>query len=230
MAAGAVSVGRVLLALVALSGPAGAQNLTVNSSGGGMTIVGSAFNDTGWVSATAGGGTHPLSVAGYFTTVTAGTGCVATSINSVKCVAASAILVALGDGDDVFVNQSAVSAILDGGGGNDSLSSTTGSGSIIARGGPGNDLIEANGGIAVLVSPFWLNDLDGQDDDDEVVGSPFNDVINGGSGIDVIRARDGNDLVGAKDGAADDTVRCGGGADFAYADMSDPVEGCETVE
>ncbi len=65
--------------------------------------------------------------------------------------------------------------------------------------------------------------------DDCLSGRGGDDDIYGGNGSDVLYGNRGDDYVGANDGLRD-TVRCGDGKDFVYADPNDLVYyGCETV-
>lgn len=65
---------------------------------------------------------------------------------------------------------------------------------------------------------------------DHLYGRSGDDHIYGGTGYDVIRGGNGDDYIGTNDGLHD-TVYCGNGVDFVYADRSDTVYyGCETVK
>ena len=118
------------------------------------------------------------------------------------CQDARAVVVALGDQDDVASIDSYVlaPATIDGGDGADSVSA--GGGPTLVRGGAGDDFL--NGGGA-------------------------NDSIDPGAGMDYVIAGAGDDTIAARDGA-EDAIACGDGDDTVSADPGDSVdEDCERV-
>jgi hypothetical protein len=105
----------------------------------------------------------------------------------------------------------AASDLLDGMGGDDCL-----------FGGAGNDrLVGGDGG----------DRLYGGKDQDRLHGGRGDDRLFGESGRDVIAGGYGDDVVSAAGGKRDrDRINCGPGADVAYVDGRDEVNGCERVE
>jgi Ca2+-binding RTX toxin-like protein len=71
-----------------------------------------------------------------------------------------------------------------------------------------------------LLGDVTANALDGREGEDYVDGRVGSDALRGGSEKDTIRSRDGSR----------DVVTCGGDVDFAIADTSDTVIGCERVD
>jgi hypothetical protein len=63
---------------------------------------------------------------------------------------------------------------------------------------------------------------------DCLFGQKGRDRIRGGAGVDLIVGGNGNDRIGAGDLEVD-VVRCGRGRDFAVADPSDRLRGCERI-
>jgi Ca2+-binding RTX toxin-like protein len=102
-------------------------------------------------------------------------------------------------------------------------------------GGPGNDLFTGTNGRDTLVGGPGNDDMDGLPGPDRIVGGPGDDFL-----------FDGEDTGGARDilvgGAGNDTLfpgqftpgqnvaNCGSGTDTAFADPTDKLIGCETVE
>ena len=75
----------------------------------------------------------------------------------------------------------------------------------------------------------WDVLIKGRAGNDHIYGRSGDDHIYGGNGYDVLRGANGDDYIGANDGLHD-SVYCGRGVDFVYADHSDTVYyGCETV-
>jgi Ca2+-binding RTX toxin-like protein len=119
------------------------------------------------------------------------------------------------DGGDTFFGSDGADRI-DGGAGTDRL-----------------DLTDAPGGVAVSINGVADDGPLGAGanvDVDDVLGSPFRDLLTGGPGANTLNGAGGDDLIDVRDGA-DDIVDCGPGTDDrAIADAGDSVSGCEVVE
>jgi len=80
---------------------------------------------------------------------------------------------------------------------------------VVVNGNDGDDKLTLDG-VRVKAS------VDGQDDDDTVLGSSGNDNLQGGSGDDVLKGGKGNDTLHGDDG--EDTLRGGKGNDVVIGD------------
>ena len=130
-----------------------------------------------------------------------------------------------GSGDDRIRSTTGVYAFLNGGDGSDliagdrpfnTLSGGRGDDDVFVlgvestvSGGPGRDTIVA------YARPWGARrTLDGDGDDDTIVGAAGPDTVSGGGGDDVIDVSGDADV---------DTVSCGSGTDIVYADAADAV-------
>ena len=88
-------------------------------------------------------------------------------------------------------------------------------------GGSGPDQLNGDG---------QANDLQGGAGGDHLTGADGGDTLTGGAGVDELDGDEGADTLRARDGESDD-LDCGGAADEAFTDLSDPVAppGCELV-
>jgi Ca2+-binding RTX toxin-like protein len=107
------------------------------------------------------------------------------------------------DGNDSFVNLTAIDSVQDGGGGNDALQS--GGGNDVLLGREGNDTLTDTGGN---------NTLDGGDGDD---------ILQSGSGNDVLLGRGGNDIL--TDTGGRNTLDGGDGQDNIWGFGNDVIFG-----
>ncbi len=88
------------------------------------------------------------------------------------------------------------------------------------RGTDGRDEISGTDGRDAIRGLGGDDRLSGRSGDDEIYGGGGSDKINGNNGDDRIMADDGRH----------DTIYCGDGTDYVYADVKDTVYfGCETV-
>ena len=120
------------------------------------------------------------------------------------------------EGDD-FIELFGQHGRADGGPGNDTIQ-----GSGLLLGGPGDDKLDAQKTSTVAAR------LDGEDGDDQLLGSAAGDRFTGGAGRDTITARSGNDTIRVRDGERD-TVNCGDGRDVVLADRLDVLKSCERI-
>jgi hypothetical protein len=156
--------------------------------------------------------------------------------------------ISLGDGNDNYVDAFGNDRV-DGGPGDDIMSGgnfstdddtfTGGEGNDILDGQLGNDTVEGGPGDDTLNPSPGDDTLDGGDGNDSTGCSSFpgsdtlrggagDDNLCGGPGADLFDGGDGNDSLNSFDSAVDRGVTCGGGNDFLWADVFDPVSSdCE---
>jgi Ca2+-binding RTX toxin-like protein len=140
--------------------------------------------------------------------ITAGTGCapIAGDPTRVTCdlgapAIALGLVVNLGDGADLAVDDTAVGMLASGGAGDDTLIGSDTAADHL-RGEAGADSVQGRGGD---------NTVSGGPGNDQVWGGPGKDVLDGGSGDDVLYGDDGDDLMRGGDG--NDLLIGGFGAD-----------------
>jgi Ca2+-binding RTX toxin-like protein len=104
---------------------------------------------------------------------------------------------------------------LAGHGGNDTLLGLTGNDCL--AGGEGDDSLHGSAGD---------DGLDAGPGADTMTAGSGDDLLAPGPGADRIQAGAGGDLLDARDGERD-TIDCGEGVDFAYADRADSIRECE---
>ncbi|KLN62507.1 hypothetical protein WH96_03195 [Kiloniella spongiae] len=107
----------------------------------------------------------------------------------------------LGDGNDIFVNNTKARDIVRGGTGDDDIN--TGSGNDIVYGDEGDDVI------------------DGGSDNDIIFGGDDNDILEGGNGNDILYGDDGDDTLSG--GNHKDILRGGEGADELSGGNDDDI-------
>lgn len=105
---------------------------------------------------------------------------------AVRCIEFHAL-----NGNDSFVNLTAIRSVVWGGAGNDSISS--GFGNDIVRGGPGNDSIWGEAGFDYLHGDAGNDHIWGGTHDDHLIGDEGDDWLLGENGRDILEGRDGND-------------------------------------
>jgi Ca2+-binding RTX toxin-like protein len=110
----------------------------------------------------------------------------------------ASVRVALGDGDNLFLNQTSLPSEAFGGLGMDVF--TGGSGNDELYGGGGNDQLKGMGGNDRLDGSTGNNFLEGGDGNDVLLGGIGNDNIMGDAGNDTIYGRAGNDTLQGGDG------------------------------
>lgn len=88
------------------------------------------------------------------------------------------------DGDDVFINDSAIRCVADGGPGNDYLEGGDGNDKLI--GGPGNDILVGFKGKDKLFGNENEDALFGMQGKDQLDGGADNDSLHGGRGLDTL--------------------------------------------
>jgi Ca2+-binding RTX toxin-like protein len=182
--------------------PAQAAATGVASAAGAELTFKAASGQTNRVSITEAGGTVTVDDR---VAVKPGKGCKAVGGDKTKvtCAGVEQVSVSLGNGNDVFVNNSGLVAYGYGGTGNDTLTGSTDRD--VLRGGSGNDT--ANGGVG--------NDyLYGETGNDKVSGGAGNDRIYGDSGNDQIHGDAGRDLI--RDGSGNDRIFGDAGNDVLY--------------
>ncbi|GAA3610781.1 hypothetical protein GCM10022419_114740 [Nonomuraea rosea] len=162
--------------LLAITGPAHAVT-GVNVAGGGTVLQIIAGNVPDNITVSVVGGT--LHVSNSADTVPAAAPCVAVTANEVACPAAGILRIgaATSNGDDTFINDTALPSRVDMGYGDDTF--LGGSATDEVRGRDGNDKLLGRAG----------NDrLFGNPGDDIVDGQGGNDLANGGTGVDACTA------------------------------------------
>ncbi|MCS6978157.1 MAG: CAP domain-containing protein [Gemmatales bacterium] len=98
-----------------------------------------------------------------------------------------------GDGDDIFINDSAIRAVANGGPGNDYLEG--GDANDKLTGGPGNDILIGFKGKDKLFGEAGEDQLFGMQGKDQLEGGADNDSLYGGRGIDTLTDALGTNLL-----------------------------------
>lgn len=171
-----------------------------------------------------------------------GVGCAAVTAKSVSCPSNGIIQkrVYLGDGDDMFADDTALASQIDGGAGADDIAGGTGDDTIIPGLGTDADQIAGNDGVDVVDYSNRTDALDislnGLGDDgapgeadalagdiEAVRGGLGDDVIHGSSDANLLVGNEGDDEISA--GSGDDWVVGGAGNDEMYGQA-----GVDTVD
>lgn len=116
------------------------------------------------------------------------------------------------DGDDYFINNTAIPSWAWGGNGNDML--IGGSGNDTLYGDDGDDRLDGRDGDDVLFGGSGNDTLRGGNGDDSIFGDDGDDRILGGEGNDTLYGQAGNDTV--LGGPGNDTISGGGGDDILH--------------
>ncbi len=134
-----------------------------------------------------------------------GTGGSTTESRTFALASVASIGVALGNGDNTFVNQTSLPSKVMGGLGADTFTGGSGNDEFLGQG--GNDTLKGLGGNDRLV---------GGDGDDFLEGGDGQDILLGGSGDDNLDGGNGNDTMNGNDGI--DTLLGGNGTDTLSGD------------
>lgn len=224
------TVGLAAASVVALAAPAHAANgVTVSVTAGTLSIVDTFGQDN--APSVSLDGTH-VYIRDLQVDPTAGAGCESAGFaNQVRCprTGITAVSVNLAGGNDSISAQSlTVPGVYDGGAGNDVLTSGTGSDALF--GGSGVDVVSyASSASGVYVRPGGppVNGVVGENDSvpgdiENVQGSDHDDHLVGTAGVNQLLGREGDDLIDGGFGA--DSIQGGGGADtVTYASRTQPV-------